>query len=102
MRVCVFPALSQFATVFRTDRYFHKMRVPPHRGHKRVKCKVACSSCRSIFVFDPEQTPAQRARAKRRPNIGAIVAYYPTCPRCRATVEVNATITRMRTPEESR
>jgi hypothetical protein len=44
-----------------------------------------CPWCGAEFAFDPAVTPAQRAGRGR----GPVVAYYPTCPRCRERLELD-------------
>ncbi len=53
--------------------------------------RATCWHCQTGFLFDLEQTPVQRGPAKR-PHLGKIIAFYPTCPRCQAKVEVTEAV----------
>ncbi|QJX00119.1 hypothetical protein FTUN_7743 [Frigoriglobus tundricola] len=57
--------------------------------------RATCWHCQTGFPFDLEQTPVQRGPAKR-PHLGKIIAFYPTCPRCQATVEVTQAVLTVR------
>jgi len=50
--------------------------------------KARCQRCRQVFAFQAHEVPVQRAGVKGSPRWARVVAYYPSCPRCRETVEV--------------
>lgn len=55
-----------------------------------MKCHVLCPSCKRVFGYETESTPAQRGWSKRSARYGQILAYYPVCPHCSQSVEVSA------------
>jgi hypothetical protein len=54
-----------------------------------VTLKALCPHCTRGFDFDSAQAPAQRAGGRRSRGAGRVIAYYPSCPHCRAKVEVS-------------